>query len=322
MISGFRKRRVFLVGDVMVDRFLFGKVSRISPDAPVPVVDVSAESDVPGGAANVAAVLGVAGARVFASGVVGNDDAGRFLKSVLVKGGIDARGIVVDRHRPTTLKTRVVAHSQHVVRVDRESVEEVGKSVEGRILRFFSKVVRDVDGVVVSDYCKGVVSSRFFERLLSVARKHGKSVVVNTKAGNVLCFGGVDVLLVGLDEASLASGIRPVNETSVRNMGNKLVSMLGCGSVVIMRGKLGFSVSGSDGSFSTVRAPDFGGVYEFRRTGDTALGFLSLGLFSGLGVVDAAKLSSYAVEVLAGKANASMITLEDLREAFLSKPLV
>jgi len=320
LISGFRKRKVFLVGDVMVDRFVFGTVSRISPEAPVPVIDVSDESDVPGGAANVAAVLGVSGARVFASGVVGDDDAGRFLKSVLVKEGIDVKGFVVDGRRPTTLKTRVVAHSQHVVRFDRESVDEVGRVVEDRILRFFSRVVAGVEGVVVSDYCKGVVSPRFFERLLAVARKHGKVVVANTKAGNILCFRGVDVLLVGLDEASLASGIRPVNETSVRNMGNKIVSMLDCGSVVIMRGSLGFSVSGRDGSFVSVRAPDLGGMYEFRKTEDTALGFFALGLFSGWSVVDAAKLSAYAVEVLASKANASRITLEDLRKAFLAKP--
>lgn len=322
LISGFRKRSVLVVGDVMVDKFVFGRVSRISPEAPVPVIDVVMESDILGGAANVVSILAMAGARVFVAGVVGDDDPGRELVGKLRRLGVDVGGVVVDGRRPTTVKTRIVAHNQQVVRVDRESKEGVGSACEGKFLRYFSGVAGRVDGIVVSDYCKGMVSFDVVGKLVAAARKMGKMVVVNTKAENVSFFRGVDVVLLGLDEASAASGIKAVNETSVRNMGNKILSVLDCGSVVITCGKKGFSVFERDGSATNVRAPDFKGVYEFKRTGDTALSFLSLGLFSGLGVVDAARFSSYVVEVLASKSGTLKLTLEDIREALSSKPFV
>lgn len=320
LISGFRKKSVFVVGDVMVDEFVFGRVGRISPEAPVPVVDVAMESRIPGGAANVAGILAMTGARVFASGVVGGDDAGRELVDKLRKGGVDVKGIVVDVKRPTTVKTRIVAHNQQVVRVDRESKEDIDSVCGGRIVKCFSGVVGRVDGLVVSDYRKGTVTFSVVRELLAVARKSGRMVVVNTKADDISFFRDVDVVLVGLDEASAASGIKPVNDTSVRNMGNKILSMLNCGSVVITRGRSGFSVFERSGLVSNVRAPDFKGVYEFKKTDDTALSFLALGLFSGLGVVDAARFSSYVVEVLVSKTGAFKLTLEDIREALSSKP--
>jgi D-beta-D-heptose 7-phosphate kinase/D-beta-D-heptose 1-phosphate adenosyltransferase len=320
LVSGFCKRSVLVVGDVMVDKFVFGRVSRISPEAPVPVIDVVMESDIPGGAANVVSILAMTGARVFVSGVVGDDDSGRGLVGKLGALGVDVKGVVVDGKRPTTVKTRIVAHNQQVARVDRESKEGIDSVCERRILKYFSGVVGGVDGVVISDYCKGTVTFSLAGGLVSAARRSGKMVVVNAKADSISFFRDVDVVLVGLDEASAASGIKAVNETSVRNMGNKILSMLGCSSVVITRGKTGFMVFEGNGSVSNVRAPDFKGVYEFKKTDDTALSFLALGLFSGLGVVDAARFSSYVVELLASKTTASKLTLEDIREALSSRP--
>jgi len=321
LVSGFRNRVVFVVGDVMVDKFVYGRVSRVSPEAPVPVVEVVVETDVLGGAANVVSVLSMTAAKVFVSGVVGSDDSGRELKEKLKRNKIDLRGIVVDRSRPTTLKTRVVAHNQQVVRVDRESRGEIGRGIVDKIVKYFSTVVDRVDGVVVSDYCKGSVTSDVVEKIVGIARKHGKIVVANTKAENILHYKGVDVLVVNLDEACTASGIRPINETSIKNMGNKILSMVGCRNVVITRGKEGFSVFGLNGFLGNVKSPDFGGSYEFRKTDDTALSFLALGLLSGLNILDAARFSCYVVEVLVGKKGAQRLTLEDISEALAAKPL-
>lgn len=321
LISGFKDKTVFVIGDVMVDKFIFGRVSRVSPEAPVPVVDVVLESDVLGGAANVVNILSMSGAKVFVSGVVGDDDPGRELKEKLKKSKIDFNGIAVDKKRPTTLKTRIIAHNQQVVRVDRESKEEIGKRDVDKIIKYFSDVVGRVDGLVISDYCKGTVSLDVVEQIVGIAKKNKKMVVVNTKADNILYFRDVDVLLINLNEASTASGIKPINETSIRNMGNKILSMLDCDSVVITRGKTGFSVFRKDGSVYNVKAPDLGGVYEFKKTDDTALSFLALGLFSGLGIFDAAKFSSYVVEVLASKTGVPKVTLEDVKEALALKPL-
>ena len=321
LFSGFCRKSVFLVGDVMVDRFILGRVSRVSPEAPVPVVDVVSESDVLGGAANVVSILLMCGAKVFASGVVGDDDAGRVLREKLKKNKIDLNGIVVDGKRPTTLKTRIVAHNQQVVRVDREVKGEISGSDVEKIVKYFSSVAGRIDGVVVSDYCKGTVTGSLVERLVSVARKFKKPVVASTKGQNVLAFRGVDALLISLEEASAASGIRPINETSVRNMGNKILSVLDCGCVVITRGKQGFSVFTREGSVANVHAPDLGGSYDFRKTDDTAISFFALGLFSGLSFVDSAKLSCYAVEVLASKISGSKVTLEDIKECLSSNPV-
>ena len=320
VMAGFRKRAVFAVGDLMVDKFIFGKVSRVSPEAPVPVVEAVVESDVPGGAANVISIMGMAGAKVFASGVVGSDDSGRKLREKLKKEGIDVNGVMLDRTRPTTLKTRIIAHNQQVVRVDRESKEGISRRDENRILAYFSSVVRKVDGVVVSDYRKGTVTSRVVEKITALAGKHKKPVVANTKADNLAHFRDVGVLMMDVDEANRASGIRPMNEASVRTMGARILSLSDCGNVVIMRGKAGFSVFGGDGSAFNVRAPDLGGVYEFKKTEDTALGFLSLCLFSGESLFDAARFSSYVVEVLAGKTGVAKVTLEDVRESLAAHP--
>ena len=321
IINKLNKARVLVIGDLILDEYVWGKVERISPEAPVPVVEVVVESDVLGGAANVVSVLSMAGAKVFVSGVVGVDDVGRDLKEKLGKSRVDLKGIIVDSRRPTTLKTRIVAHNQQVVRVDKESKNEIDKGVEDSMVKYFSTIVGKVDGIIISDYCKGTVTSGVVERLVAIAKKQGKKVVANTKADNLLYYRNVDVLIVSLDEAAAASGIKPINETSIRNMGNKILSMVGCSNVVITRGKDGFSVLGRDGSALTVKAPDLGGVYEFKRTEDTALSFLALCLWSGLSVVDSAKFSSFVVEVLVSKKGASKVTLEDIKEALASNPL-
>jgi rfaE bifunctional protein kinase chain/domain len=321
VMAGFRKRTVFSVGDLMVDRFIFGRVSRVSPEAPVPVVEAVVESDVPGGAANVVSILGMSGAKVFSSGIVGSDDPGRKLREKLIKEGIDVKGVLVDGKRPTTLKTRIIAHNQQVVRVDLETKEGIGRKHEDRIIDFFSSVARKVDGVIVSDYRKGTVTPRLVEGIGAIARKHKKPVVANTKSGSLAHYRDVDVVMMNVDEANLASGIRPMNEASLRTMGARILSLSLCGNVVIMRGKAGFSVFGRDGSAFNVRAPDMGGVYEFKKTEDTALGFLSLCLFSGESLFNAARFSNYVVEVLAGKTGAGKVTLEDVRESLAVHPL-
>jgi len=212
-LSDLSGRTLLVVGDLMMDRYLWGRVSRISPEAPVPVVDVERESTMLGGAANVAANVAALGGRVYMAGVVGDDEAGRRVADMLGEAGISAAGVFSDPKRPTTLKTRVIAHSQHVVRFDHEQRHAIGSGVRRRLYGFLDRVASEVDGVIVSDYAKGLVTRSLMDR---IRKDYGRTfIAVDPKVPNMDLYRDVSLVTPNRKEAAEASGIEITDERSL-----------------------------------------------------------------------------------------------------------
>ncbi|MDD1763068.1 MAG: PfkB family carbohydrate kinase, partial [Methanothrix sp.] len=180
-IENFKGAKVLVVGDLILDEFLWGDVSRISPEAPVPVVWVKKESFMPGGASNVANNLSSLGAKVYLAGVIGNDENGAILKGELEQKGIDVSGVVTDDTRPTILKTRVVAQHQMVVRIDKEKVEPLSATVAGKLAKYVEGLIRDIDAIIIEDYGKGVITPALLSKVVPAAKKQNKIISVDPK---------------------------------------------------------------------------------------------------------------------------------------------
>ncbi|MBI3009286.1 MAG: hypothetical protein HYY56_07235, partial [Candidatus Omnitrophica bacterium] len=207
IISGFSRAKVLVIGDIILDEFIWGKVSRISPEAPVPVLLVESESFMPGGAANVANNISAMGGKVWLAGVVGSDHRGRLLKQELTSNGVDVEGIMDDSTRPTILKTRIIAHHQQVVRVDREKLEKLNGALLNRLLRFIHKQFKNIDAVIIEDYGKGVIMPELLREVLKEAKKNGVAVTVDPKEEHFSYYRGVTALTPNKFEAGSAVDI-------------------------------------------------------------------------------------------------------------------
>ncbi len=300
-VEHFDKSCVLVIGDLMLDKFINGSVSRISPEAPVPVVDVASEIFRLGGAANAISNIRVLGGNVIATGVIGDDWYGRRLTGLLKHDGVDTECVIVCKERPTTVKMRVMAGQQQIVRIDRESREAIGYEVTQTILDFLNKKIGDIDALLISDYDKGVVTGGLLEGLIPLARKFGKPVVVYPKVEHFLDYKGVTVVIANMEKAGMVTGIRQINETSIRNMGQWLLTHLECEYVLITRGKEGMSLFEKNGSVTHIPAV----VKEARNitgAGDTVASLIALSLASGtIRMVDSAILANIAAGIVIEK---------------------
>ncbi|HKV40015.1 MAG TPA: D-glycero-beta-D-manno-heptose-7-phosphate kinase [Blastocatellia bacterium] len=311
LANGFEGKRVIAIGDLMLDEFIWGRVRRISPEAPVPVVEVERQTLALGGTGNVASNLAALAAVPLPIGVVGDDsDAGR-LRSALAALGIDSRGLVVDRGRPTTLKTRIIAHNQQVVRADRESRSPIAPETERSVLEVFDRLVDSVDAVVVSDYDKGVLTPRLLDSVLESARKQGCTVCLDPKVKDFSHYQPVTVITPNLHEAMEAAGVSTEGEAGVVEAGKRILDMLDCRAVLVTRGEEGmslFSEGGEVAHFPTVARE----VYDVTGAGDTVLATLGLALVAGATLAEAVMLANYAAGAVVGKVGTSTVTRQEL----------
>ncbi|HOX09023.1 MAG TPA: PfkB family carbohydrate kinase, partial [Candidatus Omnitrophota bacterium] len=190
-VSRFSGAKVLVIGDLILDEFIWGDSSRISPEAPVPVVLVGRESMMPGGAANVASNISSIGAKAYLAGVIGRDAHGRELETILKQRNVDLEGVISDPGRPTTLKTRVVARHQQVVRIDRESAKPLAELQNRELLSFIKSKIKEVDGVIIEDYGKGVITPGLLKEIVPLARKHRKIITVDPKEEHISYYKGV-----------------------------------------------------------------------------------------------------------------------------------
>jgi len=288
-------RRVVVVGDVMIDEWIWGDVSRISPEAPVPVVAVREHTFTLGGAGNVANNLRALGARVTFVGGVGSDGEGDRVRELFAAIDVDTRGIVVLRDRPTTRKTRVVAHNQQVVRADWESVAPLGADDRARVVDAVRAAVRDADAVVLSDYAKGL-----FHRDLVEAALGAPVVVADPKPQNIGIFAGVTCIAPNVGEAARASGIAITDDASLERAGRALLAELGCRYVLITRGEHGMSLFGAGGERADVPAVART-VYDVSGAGDTVVAVLTLALAAGIPAESATQLANFAAGAVVEK---------------------
>jgi D-beta-D-heptose 7-phosphate kinase/D-beta-D-heptose 1-phosphate adenosyltransferase len=288
-------RRVAVVGDVMIDEWIWGRVSRISPEAPVPVVAVNNHSFTLGGSGNVASNLRALGARVSVVGVVGNDPEGARVRGLLEDLACDTAGVLVLDDRPTTRKTRVVAHNQQVVRADWESTEPLTAADRARVVAVVRDAVAGADAVVLSDYAKGL-----FHREIVEAALGAPVVVADPKPENVGLFAGVTCIAPNVSEAGRAGGVRIVDDATLAQAARNLLERLGCRYVLITRGEAGMSLFGRDGERADVPSVART-VFDVSGAGDTVVAVLTLALAANVPVATATLLANFAAGAVVEK---------------------
>ena len=306
LLASMSGKRVVVVGDCMVDEWIWGDVTRISPEAPVPVVAVREHTFTLGGAGNVAHNLRALGAHVKVVGGIGDDAEGVRTRTLFEELGVDAASLVTLGDRPTTRKTRVVAHHQQVVRADWESSAPLRDIDRARVVDAVRMLSGQADAIVLSDYAKGFLSREIVEASLGAP-----VVVADPKPQNVLLFNGVTCIAPNAGEASKASGIRIVDQASLEAAGAELLRLLDCRYVVITRGENGMSLFGKQGERSDIPALART-VFDVSGAGDTVVAVLTLALAAGIGAKVATQLANLAASAVVEKLGTATATPDEI----------
>ncbi len=313
IVDRFPAARILVVGDVMLDHYVWGNVSRISPEAPVPVVSVTRESLLLGAATNVVNNIHSLGGKVGLCGVIGRDDAGRQLVHMLRARGIETEGLMVEEGRPTTIKTRVIAHSQQVVRFDRETKNGIEPDTHRRIFDFVKKQSeKGLDALVLSDYSKGVVTKELVKDIVKLARKNGILVSVDPKVNHFGIYSGVTILTPNTKEASISANIQIEDDKSLVKAGKLLLKRLNCSAVLITRGEHGMSLFERAGRITHIptMAQE---VFDVTGAGDTVISTLTLAMAAGANMIDAATISNYAAGIVVGIVGTATVGPDELK---------
>jgi len=311
IIDKFAGLRLAVIGDSMVDRFLWGRVDRISPEAPVPVVRIEQETLKLGGAANVAANIRALGAEAVLFGVCGPDDAGRQLRELLVARGIADTGLVDCSGRPTTIKTRIIAHNQQVVRADREEDTPVGGELVDQLAERMAQAGH-FDGIVFSDYGKGLLTDEALGLFIAAGQRAGVPMVVDPKNGDFSQYRGVTSLTPNQKEAEQACALPITGAASLQEAGQRLLERTAAAAVLITRGEHGmalFEKDGRDGHLDT-RATT---VFDVTGAGDTVIAVYTSALATGAAFLAAAQLANHAAGLAVRELGTAAITADQLR---------
>lgn len=334
IVKRLRARRVAVVGDVMLDRYLWGQASRLSPEAAVPVVEFAGESACAGGAGNVAANLAALGAKVEAFGAVGEDESAEILRECLRSLAISEKGLVTEATRPTTVKTRIVARHQQVVRLDHESRAPLTSPTEQRLVRAIKAAVRKADALIVSDYDKGVVSEDLAARVLQECQKQKTPAFVKPKWSRLPKYPGATAIVLNRAEASFLVTRTLDSDETVEQAGRALLDHFGSPAVIITRGELGMSVFEQEETkafhiAATGRETAYlpGGnarasqekivgpgrqVFDVTGAGDTVLATLALAVAAGATMREAAVLANAAAGIVVCKLGTATLSVQEL----------
>lgn len=309
-----RGRRVLVLGDVMLDEFVWGRVSRISPEAPVPVVAVESKSDHIGGAGNVAVNVRSLGGDAVLAGVVGQDAAGARVREALAATGVVSRLVDAGAERRTTLKTRIVAHGQQVVRADLEDTTDLPKTLEDALVESVRRELAGVQALVVSDYQKGVVTAGLLRRVLPLARRRGVPVLVDPKPRHFRLYRGAHVVTPNQLEAEQVTGMRLGGHEQLAAAGRRILALLRCRAVLVTRGEHGMSL------FERGRPPlhvDAAAreVYDVTGAGDSVIAALALAIAAGASLAEGAALANAAASVVVGKLGTAQATPAEVLQA-------
>jgi rfaE bifunctional protein kinase chain/domain len=311
-VNRFGSCRLLVVGDIMLDQFVWGEVSRISPEAPVPVVEVQDETMLLGGAANVANNLRALGGGVVLGGMIGDDSLGKIFRELAQEQGIDTTS-VFSGTRSTTMKTRILARGQQVVRVDRESVQPLDEASTQALAKSFDRVGLDIDGIVVSDYAKGVVTAGLMSSLIDISKRRGIPLLVDPKPVNSETYYGVTLLTPNQREAEILSGNRISDEESLLCTAQEIQERFGTEAVLITRGVHGMALWQRDAGLFSI--PTMAReVFDVTGAGDTVIAMLALGMVNGLNMRDAAYLANIAAGVVVGKIGTATVSVGEIRD--------
>jgi D-beta-D-heptose 7-phosphate kinase/D-beta-D-heptose 1-phosphate adenosyltransferase len=316
VIKAMKGRKVLVVGDLILDRFIWGSVDRISPEAPVPVVEVHSESTMLGGAGNVASNLAALGGRATVLGAMGEDIAAERMHELLSEHGIER--IDVRDDRPTTQKTRVIAHGQHVVRFDQEDNAPLGGRALKTMLDVIRSEARDYDAIIISDYRKGVVSKKLISAVTSTVRK-GTPVALDPKVGNFHLYREVSVITPNLKEAAAGSGVEITGPESLKQAAAALMSKLSLSSVLITRGGKGMSLFEGRKVSHIPAIPKK--VFDVTGAGDTVIAAYALARAAGATGGEAAVIANHAAGYVVGEVGTAVAASEAVKDSIRSSDI-
>lgn len=309
-------KKILVIGDIVADVYVEGRISRISREAPVLILEKAGEKIVAGGAANVVANAATLGAEVFAIGVIGDDAYAESLRDVLKKFGVHIEGLVRDKSRPTISKTRIIAGgratvSQQIVRIDNESKEPISKKVEAELLAKIDKILPNVDGIIISDYGSGTVTPNARKLITRYAGKHKLPSIVDSRY-NIGAFEGVGYVKQNDSELGAFVGRTLNNVTDLIDASTKLLTKLNVDGVLITRGEKGMSLFERKGATHHIPVSDKSEVYDVSGAGDTCVAAFLLALTTGAAAAVAAKIANYASGIAVRKLGTSTVSAEEL----------
>ncbi|MBU0485971.1 MAG: D-glycero-beta-D-manno-heptose-7-phosphate kinase [Proteobacteria bacterium] len=313
-IDKFKAARILVIGDIIIDHFIWGSVSRISPEAPVPVVNVTKESLLLGGAANVLHNLYSLGAQADLCGIIGEDLMGNHIIELLHGLGSQTLGVIKADDRPTTKKTRIVAQHQQVVRFDREKTGKPSAEILARMLDFLDTHLDSFQAIIVSDYSKGMISMELMDHLRKKLAGSKIPIVADPKPINIERFKNVTIMTPNHQEAELMSGIKIENEDDLLTAAGKINQDLQTKAMLITRGEAGMALLEKDKPLFTIPTVAKE-VYDVTGAGDTVIATLALGLAVGLSYIEAATLANFAAGIVVGKLGTATVSQDELRGA-------
>ena len=312
LIEQFKTVKVLVLGDIMLDQYWWGVVDRISPEAPVPIVSLNKKSVVAGGAANVAANIIGLGATPLLFGSIGNDADGDQLRGILGEMGITDKYLVVNGSHLTTVKTRIIANNQQVIRLDRENTSDIPESARDSILAEIDKVIEETDVVIISDYAKGFVTASLVSLVIERAKGAGTPVLVDPKGKDYSKYRGASVLTPNQKEALDAAGLEGDDEETVRSAGEKLISDHNFKNLVITRGEKGMSLFGENSHGKKIETVARR-VYDVTGAGDTVISTMAVSLGSGCDFVTSCSIANIAAGIVVERLGTTAININDLK---------
>ena len=315
VVEQFKNKKILILGDVMLDKYIWGDVSRISPEAPVQIVNVTGESYVPGGAANVANNIAALSAKSFIVGVVGNDNTKKELIKELEKRNVDVNGLIVDENKRTIRKVRVFGRNQQLLRFDYEKKGYVDANTENSIFDFVSKKLDEIDAIIISDYAKGTITKNLMEKLIVLCKEKNKIVIIDPKPKHKGFYKNATLITPNHKEAHEMTGLaeEDPSDVDIEKMGKRLLGELNS-TILITKGEKGMSLFEKDKKITSI--PTFAKeVYDIVGAGDTSAATLTLALASGASFEEAAVIANHAAGITVGKIGTSTVSIEELRKS-------
>jgi rfaE bifunctional protein kinase chain/domain len=313
IINKFTGTRILAIGDLMLDQYLYGKVTRLSPEAPVPIVQIDKEVCELGGTANVINNINNLGGTVGAAGIIGNDDEGRTLLNLLKERNVITEGIFISDDRPTTVRTRIIGNNSHIVMLEKEDRKKIGTEISDQLFEYISNNIKNYDAILISDYDNGLITPYLSKKLIDLANSNEIPIIVNSKTENLIQYKKVSVIISDHNKVSNVVGMKPINETSIRNIGQWMLTRLDCGGIIIMRGEKGMSVFSRDGTVKhlpiiTKSVTDITGVE------DVIVSVMTLAVANKSNMIDAAMIAKAAAAIVLNKTGNYTPSKEEILE--------
>ena len=311
LIKNFPNVKILVIGDIMLDRFIWGEVERISPEAPVPVVKVTKENYTLGGAANVLNNILSLSAKADICGILGNDLFGEQILDIFKKKNIGKDGIIIDENFSTIVKTRVIGQKQQIVRVDRENLKKINRKTIKKIIEFIGDNIKNYDGVILSDYGKGIVSTAFYRELIKIIKENRKIFSIDPKQINMSIYKQPTLLTPNLNEASFAIN-RKISLSSLNRAGKKLLKKFQSDYLVITLGEHGMAIFHKNRDDYTHIPTVAKEVYDVTGAGDTVISIITMAMALDIDIIDAAKIANIAAGIVVAKIGTATVSCQEL----------